>query len=201
MIHERRIPQVYVTRPRFKAGSIKFTGNATWAFAEVNGAISGCSASGHFSESAASDTMTAACAGTTGVDAGAAIRVGAIGAVGATGMIGAIETAGVTGAGGAIGATGITGATGAIGATGGVGITGAAGAMDTIGATGAVGATGAIGTGGVTGRTGTVGIAGLVIVPLPTPLPLCGAETTLGVGVCRGGVAGGDGGTTGGDRN
>jgi hypothetical protein len=86
LIHERRFPQVNVTRPRFKAGSIKFTGNATWAFAEVSGAISDRSASGHFFKSAASGTMIAACADTTtGVGVGAGTGIGATGTTGAAG--------------------------------------------------------------------------------------------------------------------
>ena len=148
LIHERRFPQVNVTRPRFNADAIKFTGNATWAFAEVKGAISERSASGQFSESAASGTMATACADTAGVVMDAGIGIGA-----------------------------------------------------TTGTTGAAGTTGAVGTGGVMGRTGTIGTTGFVIVPLPAPLPLCDAETTLGVGVICRGVTGSGGGATGGGRN
>lgn len=85
LIHERRFSQVNVTRPRFRADSIKFTGNATWAFAEINEAISDRSASGHFPESAASGTRVVACADTTGVGVGVGIGIGATGTTVAAG--------------------------------------------------------------------------------------------------------------------
>jgi hypothetical protein len=82
LIKDRKFCHVKVTRPRFKAGSIKFAGNKTWAFDRFDLVISSRSPSGHSSESAAS---------------GAEMLAGSIGAWGATDASGAAGTVGVTG--------------------------------------------------------------------------------------------------------
>jgi len=76
LIKGRKFRQVKVTRPRFNAGSIKFAGNKTWAFARFDCLISSRSPSGQFSKSAAN---------------------GAEMAVGSTGICGAGEGMGATG--------------------------------------------------------------------------------------------------------
>jgi hypothetical protein len=70
LIKDRKFCHVKVTRPRFKAGSIKFAGNKTWAFDRLRFVISSRSPSGQSSESAAS---------------GAEMTAGSIGPCGATG--------------------------------------------------------------------------------------------------------------------
>jgi len=64
-IKGRKFRQVKVMRPRFNAGSIKFTGNKTWAFARFDCLISSRSPSGQFSESAANGAKMSA--GSTGI--------------------------------------------------------------------------------------------------------------------------------------
>jgi hypothetical protein len=82
LIKGRKFFQVKVTRPRFKAGSIKFAGNQTWAFVRFKFVISSRSPSGQSSESAAS---------------GAEMAAGSIGACGAIGTAGSIGATGATG--------------------------------------------------------------------------------------------------------
>jgi hypothetical protein len=79
LIKGRKFCHVKVTRPRFKAGSIKFAGNQTCAFDRFDLVISSRSPSGQSSESAAS---------------GAEMAAGSIGACGAIGAIGATGAAG-----------------------------------------------------------------------------------------------------------
>ncbi len=81
LIKGRKFFQVKVTRPRFKAGSIKFAGNQTWAFDRFKFVISSRSPSGQSSESSASGAGMAA--GSVG---GACGACGATGATGATGF-------------------------------------------------------------------------------------------------------------------
>ena len=76
LIKDRKFCHVKVTRPRFKAGSIKFAGNKTWVFDKFNFVISSRSPSGQSSESAASGAEM-----TDG-------SIGACGAIGATEVIG-----------------------------------------------------------------------------------------------------------------
>ena len=69
LIKGRKFCHRKVTRPRFKAGSIKFAGNKTWAFDRFNFAISSRSPSGQSSESAASGAeMSAGSIGAGGAD-------------------------------------------------------------------------------------------------------------------------------------
>ena len=75
-IKGRKFCHVKVTRPRFKAGSIKFAGNQTWAFDRFDLMISSRSPSGQSSESAASGAEMAAGS------------IGACGVIGATGAAG-----------------------------------------------------------------------------------------------------------------
>jgi hypothetical protein len=74
LIKGRKFCHVKLTRPRFKAGSIKFAGNKTWAFDRFDFVISSRNPSGQSSESAAS---------------GAEMPNGSIGAAGAIGTTGA----------------------------------------------------------------------------------------------------------------
>ena len=85
-IKGRKFCHVKVTRPRFKAGSIKFAGSNTWAFDRFDLVISSRSPSGQSSDSAASGAeMPTDSIGACGA-AGAAIAVGTTG--GATGVAG-----------------------------------------------------------------------------------------------------------------
>ena len=67
LIKGRKFRQVKVMRPRFNAGSIKFAGNKTWAFARFDCLISSRSPSGQFSESAANGAEMAAGSTGTGI--------------------------------------------------------------------------------------------------------------------------------------
>ncbi len=60
LINDRKFCQVKVTRPRFKAGSIKCVGNQTWAFDKFDFVISSLRPSGQSSESAASGAAMSA---------------------------------------------------------------------------------------------------------------------------------------------
>ena len=67
LIKGRKFRQVKVMRPRFNAGSIKFAGNKTWAFARFDCLISSRSPSGQFSESAANGAEMVAAGSQTGI--------------------------------------------------------------------------------------------------------------------------------------
>ena len=90
LIHERKFRQANITRPRLRAGSTRFTGSATCAFARFNCAISIRNASGQFSERAASGARIVADSGATGAGFGVnGVGLGANGVgLGAGGMVG-----------------------------------------------------------------------------------------------------------------
>ena len=91
-------------RPRFNAGSIKFAGNKTWAFARFDCLISSRSPSGQFSESAANGAEMSA--GSTGI-CGTGEETGATG-------FGAPLLRGVTKLVAGVGACGVNGRVGGV---------------------------------------------------------------------------------------
>ena len=103
-IKSRRFRQVKVMRPRFNAGSIKFAGNKTWAFARFDCLISSRSPSGQFSESAANDAeMAAGSTGICGADEGlGATCFGAPLLRGVTTLVAGVEACGMNGGGGGV---------------------------------------------------------------------------------------------------
>src|ERR1039458_8162164 len=104
VIKGRKFCQVKVMRPRFNAGSIKFAGNKTWAFARFDCLISSRSPSGQFSESAAKGAEMAA--GSTGI-CGAGEGTGAPGfgaplLCGVTTLVAGAGACGMNGGGGGV---------------------------------------------------------------------------------------------------
>ena len=104
LIKGRKFCQVKVMRPRFNAGSIKFVGNKTWAFARFDCMISSRGPSGQFSESAANGAEMAA--GSTGI-CGAGEGMGATGFGaplfrGVTTLVTGVGACGMNGGGGGV---------------------------------------------------------------------------------------------------
>ncbi len=105
-IKSRRFRQAKVMRPRFKAGSIKFAGNKTWAFARFDCLISSRSPAGQFSESAAKGAeMAAGSTGICGAGEGAGMGATGFGAPllrGVTKLVAGVGACGMYGGGGGV---------------------------------------------------------------------------------------------------